>query len=89
MPFYLGYHQKLQPRVRVGLPTLNYPLKEIPHRCACLLGSQLIAGVVELTTKACRHMSRAGVPVPCESGDTEVSARNKLNTHVFLLALLL
>lgn len=89
MPFYLGYHQKLRPRVRVGLPTLNYPLKEIPHRCACLLGSQLIAGVVELTTKACCHMPCAGVPVRCESGDTEVSARNKLSAHVFLLALLL
>lgn len=39
MPFYVGYHQKMCPD-RVGLPTLNYPLKKIPHRCACLLGSQ-------------------------------------------------
>lgn len=66
MPSPLGYHQKLWPRVRVGLPTLNYPLKEIPHRCARLPGSQLIADVVKLTTKVCHHMPYTGVPVLCE-----------------------
>lgn len=73
----------------MALPTLNYSLKEIPHRCACLLGSQLIADVVKFTAKVCHHMPYAGVPVLCESGDTEVKQKQQVSTHVFILALLL
>jgi hypothetical protein len=36
--FYVGYHQKVWPRLRVGLPTSYDPGKKIPHSYAQLLG---------------------------------------------------
>lgn len=58
-PLYLGCHQKVPFRIRMGYSASKHPIKEIPHRSSQHLGFSLIPDAVRLTSNISyyRHLT--------------------------------